>query len=379
MALAVWFATTWFVASGSPGDEAGVGMQWDELGPEGVPTGRVVAASDRFTRGSPDWSRAVFETPATELGYVARHTAAELREQVAAGAPLASAGMFARFGVTMDDVLATLDLIDRTAAEDRGELHQRLLDPEWVAAHFDWYRWSSDTEAAAARKVTLEPGELRLTKYLVYQSAGSPERTGPFDTALWALPDAEAAGGPPTDRMAFTRQDVYGGVYEAGGAAEGRARPLVWLSRVDANRALLQGSVEVLRGEHRQMYNVHENNGIPYDPAVKDGNLQRRFWYFRPVVGTLGVEQIPLRPHAAVAGDIWNLGLGKLVALEWDGPLGPEVHLVVLADTGGAFQPNLFQLDWLAGTFASHEAFAAWEATMPSRVRAGILIRKREG
>jgi membrane-bound lytic murein transglycosylase len=127
------------------------------------------------------------------------------------------------------------------------------------------------------------------------------------------------------------------------------------------------------------MYNVWRNNAIPYDPAVKDGNLQARYWYFRPVVGILGVEQIPLRPDAAVAGDVWNVGLGKLVALSWDGPYGPEVHLVVLADTGGAFQPNLFQLDWLAGAFPSAEAFADWEKTMPNRVRAAVLIRKREG
>jgi hypothetical protein len=366
-------------------------LAWDERGPEGVPTGRTLQPSATFAPEVPHWvgegRRSFFETPASELGFVARGTARELREQLAAGTPLASAGMFAELGITLQDVLDTLDLIDRTAAEDRGELHQRLEDPAWVAAHFDLYRWTSDTAGAAARKVELAPEQIRLTKYLVYQSPGALERTPERDTALYALPDDEPVkdDGDPVDpakpgtlRRTYTRMDVYAGVYAPGGAAAGRAKPLVWLSREDGNRALMQGSVEVqLPDGQARMFNVHQNNGIPYDPAIKDGNRQARFWYFREVVGILGVERIPLRPHAAVAGDIWNLGLGKVLALEWDGPYGPEVHLVVLADTGGAFQPNLFQLDWLAGTFPTHEAFEDWERTQPARVRAAVLIRKR--
>jgi hypothetical protein len=358
----------------------GFGLAWDELGPEGVPTGRTLRTADRFAPHTPDWARTSLETPALDLGFVARGAAKELREQLAEGTPLASAGMFTELEITLDDVLDTLDLVERTAIEDRGDCYQRLQDPAWVAAHFDLYRWTSDTEGAALRKVTLAPEEVRLTKYLVYRSDGSPARTDRFDTALWALPKDEQQGGEPILRRKYTRQDVYAGVYEEGGEAYGQSEPLVWLSREDVNRALMQGSVEVTTPDGLvRMFNVHENNGIPYDPAIKDGNLQPRFWYFREVVGILGVEQIPLRPHAAVAGDIWNLGLGKLLALEWTGPDGPEVHLVVLADTGGAFQPNLFQLDWLAGTFPTHEAFEEWERTMPARVRASVLIRKRGG
>lgn len=361
---------------------------WDERGPDGVPTGARWPAADRFAPfdAGAAWARVpVLDTPSSQLGCVARETARELREQRAEGTPLAQAGLFAELGVTLDDVLATLDLVDRVATEDRGAAYKRLEDPAWVASRFEARRWVPDRAAAKSRGVALatERDEIRLTKYLVYQVDGSPVRTDVYDTALWALPDDECCAadgaplGPPGLRLKYDRQAVYAGVYAPGGESDGRAKPLVWLTRTAANQAQLQGSVEVAGlGPSPRMFNVHENNAIPYDPAVRDGNLQRRFWYFREVVGILGVEQIPLRPHASVAGDIWNLGLGKVLALEWDGPLGPEVHLVVLADTGGAFQPNLFQLDWLAGAFPSHEAFAAWEATMPSRVAASVLVRK---
>lgn len=353
---------------------------WDERGPEGVPTGRTLDATHRFVATNPDRTRAFFDTPSCELGLVARETARELREQQALGAPLAQAGMFEDLGISLDDVLATLDLVARVAVEDRGEFHHRLEDPAWIAEQFDVLTWVPDREAAAARQIELDADQIRLTSYLVFQLEGSLVRTDVYTTALYALPHDERDGGPPGNRTKYTRQQVYAGVYDAGGEAEGQADPIVWLTRDAANQAVMQGSIEVRTADGlTRMFNVHENNGIPYDPAIKDGNLQPRFWYFREVVGILGVEQIPLRPHAAVAGDIWNIGLGKLVALDWDGPLGPETHLVVLADTGGAFQPNLFQLDWLAGTFSSRAAYDAWASAMPTRARAAILVRKRPG
>jgi hypothetical protein len=355
----------------------GVAGAWEERGPEGVPTGATIVASERFERVSVDWSRMLPETPSSELGFVARGTASELREQIAEGTPLGHVGLFEQLGITVEDVLATLDFIVQVADEDRGESYKRLEDPVWLAENFEIYRWMPDKEAAKGRKVELQGDEIRLTKYLVFQIEGRTVRDEVHHTALYELPAEELGGGPPDLRRKYTRQDVYAGVFEEGGEAAGKARPLVWLTREHSNQALMQGSIEVATEDGRiRMFNVHENNGIPYDPAVKDGNLQKRFWYFREVVGILGVEQIPLRPHAAVAGDVYNLGLGKLLALTWDMGKGPELHLVLLSDTGGAFQPNLFQLDWLAGSFPTPEAFQAWEQTMPSRVQAAVLVKK---
>jgi hypothetical protein len=340
---------------------ATVALAWDELGPNGVPTGQSLAASDRFSPG--ERLRDAPATPAADLGAVAAATARAVRDSGA------GPGLFAELGVTTEDVLATLDFVAEVAARDAGRRRPRLERAGWVGRHFDVYTWASDVDGAQARQIALTPDQIRLTSYLVYQSAGSPVRTDIFDTALYALPSDEV-------RLALTRPDVYAGAFESGGVAEGAAEPLVWLSRRDVNRALMQGSVEVHTDDGRvRMFNVHENNGIAYDPAQKDGNRQRRYWYFREVDGVRGVAQIPLVAHAAVAGDVYNLGLGKLVALQWEGKL----HLVVLADTGGAFQPNLFQLDWFAGTFPDHDAYAAWAATRPDRVQASVLVRKGRG
>lgn len=332
-------------------------LAWEIRGPEGAPTGQTVEPAAVFRAAPRDGPRCTALTASSDLGFVARETARELREQQALGSALATTGMFADLGVPLERVLDTLDFVATVADEDRGAVHKRLEDPEFVAASFERWAWSS---------------ELRLTKYVVWQVEGSPVRTPVHDTALYA---------PPADdslRLRYTRMDVYAGAYEAGGPSAGAARSLVWLTREAANEALLQGSVEVrLPDGARRVYNVLLNNGIPYDARQKDPNRQARFWYFHEVDGILGVEQIPLRPLAAVAGDVYNVGLGKLVALEWDGASGRELHLAVLADTGGAFQPNLGQLDWLAGTFPSRAAFEAWERTTPPRVDAAILVRKR--
>jgi hypothetical protein len=356
---------TWLVAGA-------VAEAWELRGPDAAPTGRSLPASALFAPGPvPPGSSG----GAADLGAVARATAEELLEQYARGAPLGEVGMLAELGVDLDDVLDTLLLVASVAEADRGAAAPRLADPAWLAAHFDAFAWTPDAEAASARKVAVDE-RIRLTSYAVFEADAATDAGGAFDTALWALPDDEGDG-VPGFRTRFTRMDVYAGVYGPGGAAEGHARPLVWLSRADANQALMQGSVVARMPDgSRRTFNVHENNGIPWDPAVRDPNRQARFWYFREVEGLLGVEQIPLRPLVTVAGDVYDHGLGKLFALSWSEGGAPRLQLAVLADTGGAFEPNLFQLDWLAGTFPSMAAYRAWAADAPARVRAHVLIRK---
>jgi hypothetical protein len=48
----------------------------------------------------------------------------------------------------------------------------------------------------------------------------------------------------------------------------------------------------------------------------------------------------------------------------------------VIADTGGAFLPNLSQLDFLAGTFDSSNDFERYTQQLPSNANAYILIKK---
>ena len=56
--------------------------------------------------------------------------------------------------------------------------------------------------------------------------------------------------------------------------------------------------------------------------------------------------------------------------------MGDTVRLAVLADTGGAFQPNLFQLDYLAGSYPSYTDFQRATSDIPPRVGAAVLLLK---
>jgi len=352
-------------------------LAWDERGINGEPTGREVAAADHFVPHDPAWEGVLVPTSPQDLGMVAREAASNLRRLQGTDSPVATVGLLAELGITIDDVLHTLDHISRVAYEDRGAPVQRLQDPQWLAEHFEALHWHPDQQRAAQRDLRLDDGEIRLTKYVIYTVEGSHERTDRFDTALYSAP-RRVHGREPDIQYQLTRMDVYRGAYEPGGLAAGRARPLVWLTRDAVNQALLQGTIRVrVPGEATRMYNVHVNNGRPWQPGTADQNLQPRYWYFREVDRIFGVEQTALRPEAAVAGDVYNLGFGKLVAIEWPVPEGTELRLAILADTGGAFQPNLFQLDFLAGEFASKTAFAEWVRHTPTRVRASILVWRR--
>ncbi len=356
----------------------GLAFAWPLQGPDGVVA--EIAAEAVLQEG--EVPIGAVGTDPQRLGAVAAATSAYL----AAQGPFDKAvgpGLAGELGVTLGDVQATLDFVARVAEEDRGKPVQRLQDPRWIAEHFRVLTWTPHDARQRPQPA------LRLTKYLVPQTDGRAAPEGVFDTALYGVPsdeagldEAAAALAKGLDRFAYTRQEVLGGVYGAGGAAAGRAPALVWLRRSDVLDAMMQGTVEVtVPGGMPRTFNVARNNGRPYVKG-RSGEQQERFWYFREVEGVIGWgwkpdAKIPVEPGVTVAGDVWNLGLGKLIALSWDTSAGPQTRLVVLADTGGAFHPNLGQLDLLAGAFPSHEAMYAATSDVPDYVRPAILILRR--
>lgn len=353
-------------------------MGWPVRGLDAIPTGRSIAPDAVFTAAPMVTGRLL--TPGVDLGLAAKG-AGDWLDAVGAGEARAGhAGLLGELGVDLARVRATLKYVEQVAAEDAVSGAKRLEDPAFIAEHFDYYAWH-------ARAWSGDDDRVRLTRYLIYQVHGSMSRTETYTTALYAIPDDEAglseaeadASRAALLRYRYSRPQVLAGVYEPGGVSAGRAWPLVYLTRQDALQAQLQGTVEVqLDDGRRQLFNVHRPNGFPYDRSATL-EKQPRYWYFRPVDGVYGYGSDPrvkLVPGATVAGDVYNLGLGKLIALRWTGASGPSVRLVVLGDTGGAFQPNLGQLDYLAGTFPSKEAFLAATRDLPDRVDAGILVLK---
>jgi hypothetical protein len=353
---------------------SGVALAWPLQGPEGPLQGQDVDAASVFVE-STAWPKGRVSTDPAALAAEAAAVLAYLEGEGAEDPRAAHAGLLGERGV--DELRRTLRWIVEIEAEDRGRARQRLTDPSFLAASLRWFSW--DPPGA--------PRDLRLTKYGVWGVEGRARPEPPFDRALYAVPDDEAgldeaaaaALGPALTRYRYTRQDLISGVFEAGGAAVGQARPLVYLREADVHEANLQGTLSVtVPGEPPRLYNVARPNPWPYvrgrAPAA-----QERCWYFRPVEAVFGwghrpEVRIPLTGGVAVAGDVYNLGVGRLIGLRWVGPAGPELRLVLLADTGGAFQPNLGQLDWYAGVFSSRDALFRETKALPERAAAGLLV-----
>lgn len=353
-----------------------------DLRNENLQSVRQVNTQDFFKPATlPSWGRVATEPEA--LAAVARETLAYMARNP--DNPAVTPGIFAELGLSQADVQRSLQLIvDTVAADTRAGRPSRLNDSQWLAQHFRLIRWQPDRAGAAASKVALrQSGQIRLTKYVVFEGQGSPVQTASHCCALYALPDeeasldAEAAEARKAQllRYRYTKQQVISG------ALKGKAvKPLVWLTRQGLEDALMQGSILVRMPDGKQrMFNVHRNNGIAYNKALKDPRQQGRYWYFKEVRGILGYGQddkIKVEPGVTFAGDVYNLGLGKIIGLRYNLAGQPVFRLGVLADTGGAFVPNLYQLDFLAGVFPSRAAYLEGVKHLPEQAEAFVLIAR---
>lgn len=298
--------------------------------------------------------------------------------------PAVTAGLFSELGYDLTRAKSTLlKIVETIDTDTRLGRAQRILDPRWIEENFTLLRWSADTAGARKHNVQMVDQRLRITKYVVFSSPGSPVKTSQFNTALYGLPDDEAqltsseaeAKKDQLIRYRYTKQDAVNGKLDALGV-----KPLVWLPRQGLEDALMQGSLMVTMPDGQQrMFNVHRNNGIGYDRNQKNPWLQRRYWYFKEVAGILGYgndDKVVVEPTVTFAGDVFNLGLGKVVAMRYLQQGKPVVRLGVLADTGGAFLPNLYQLDYLAGLFPSRAAYKKGVAHLPTYADTYILMAR---
>lgn len=316
-------------------------------------------------------------TAPMKLLQVLRNTRQYFQDYGATDPVVQREGILAAQGVSLKDVLATLDFMIATLTEDISHKRPiRLQDPAFINQQFRVIQWLPHNP-----RDRQQTQQLRLTNYAVFTHTGSRSRTATYNTALYALPDRSPDQPEDTFYKQLTKQQVLAGIFEPGGALYGRVRPLAYLSRAAFEDALMQGTILVnFTDGSRAFFNVDRNNGIAFVKGVNPYD-QRRYWYFRQVAAIKGYgssieNKINIEPEVTFAGDVWNIGLGRVVVIEDTRGGSSQLRLGVIADTGGAFVPNLYQLDFLAGIFPNRSAYQAAARRLPDYVRGYILIKK---
>jgi hypothetical protein len=310
---------------------------------------------------------------AADLLVVLKSTRKYFHNRLDSDPDLQREGILGTQGIKVVDIIKTLDFMVLTLQQDlKAKRAIRLQDPKFLNANFKTIQWTAFNPTVTDEK------RVRMTKYAVFTHRGSRTPTKEFNAGLYALK-------PGTDvdaiRLKYTKQDVLNNIYEPKGQEFGAVEPLAYLDREGLESALMEGTVLIkFTDGTSRFFNVDRNNNIPYLKDVAPTE-QKRYWYFKPVTAIKGFGQtietkISLKPGVTFAGDVLNIGLGRIIVTENSTDGKPQLRMGIIADTGGAFLPNLHQLDFLAGVFDSKDDFAAYTRKLPEYTKAYILIRK---
>jgi hypothetical protein len=282
-------------------------------------------------------------------------------------------GILVTQGVTVKDILKTLDFMIVVLEEDiSNKRTTRLQNPNFINANFRVIKWSAHNPENPQQK------QLRVTKYAAFIHPGSRQKTSTYNTPIYAINEEVSQEKFYTQ---YTKQDVLSGIYEPGGKEFGKVKPIAYLTRSGLEAALMQGTVLVnFTDGTKEFLNVDRNNGMSYIRGLK-ATAQTRYWYFKEVDAIKGYgykidAKISIKPGVTFAGDVLNIGFGRIIVIEDNQSGQKRLKMGVIADTGGAFLPNLYQLDFLAGTFTSERAFEQYIQKLPEYTNAYILVKK---
>lgn len=286
--------------------------------------------------------------------------------------------------ISLLQIKATLQFICQHQAQ--------LNDPAFVKKHFDFIRWQPDMAHAkqfSARKPLLQnlpQDRILMTKYYVHAAKASMKTSITRPYAIYALPIDEqsltieqAKIKPNLVRLTYGKQAILKG------ALDKRNIPvLAYVSRDDLESALMQGTIvaDFGPGVGQKTLNVHRNNNIEYD-RLKPPYEQERYWYFKPVDGIKGYgkdsdHKITVNSGVTFAADLTQLGLGKLLMVQYPDKSGTLITRAgILADTGGAFTDNLYQVDFLTGIYQGKKAYIQATRDLPDYVNAYFMVLKK--
>lgn len=274
-------------------------------------------------------------------------------------------------------VKKTLHFIVQTIQEDQKTGRYRILDPAFLKKHFGCIQWDADWRGAMEHAIKIpRDGRIRLTSYGIVSAHGSHKKTAQQPCGLYYLLDNAI-------RRKYTKHNILAGALDRP-ENRNKRRALAWVSRQDLEDALMHGTVLVAFDDGTcKILNVDKHNGIAYDRDEKNILAQERYWFFRELKtsskgGQQTINRFKKRKNVIFAGDLYHIGLGKLIALEHQNPLTKqkELRLGILADTGGAFINNLYQLDYFGGIFANKRELQSHLKTLPSFTKAMILYKR---
>ncbi len=310
---------------------------------------------------------------AADLSIVLKSTRKYFSNQLGSDPDLQREGILGTQGVKVTDILKILDFMVLTLQQDiKAKRAIRLQDPKFLNTNFRSIQWTAFNPTAVDEK------RVRMTKYAVFTHSDSRTPSKEFNAGIYAL---KPGTNVDAIRLKYTKQDVLSNIYEPQGIEFGTVEPLAYLEREGLESALMEGTILVkfIDGTSR-FFNVDRNNNIPFVKGLNPTE-QKRYWYFKPVKAIKGYGQtietkISLKPGVTFAGDVLSIGLGRIVVTENAIDGKPQLRMGIIADTGGAFLPNLHQLDFLAGVFDTKDNFAAYTRKLPEYTKAYILVKR---
>ncbi|WP_016955757.1 MltA domain-containing protein [Catenovulum agarivorans] len=338
------------------------------------------------------------EFKGSELCEVSENTLAYLQRGQTYDEKAIHGGKVDGLAFALAEVKQTLKFICDTYRKDvRAKKQSSLHNNSFIQQNFQLHAWQPDlTKAKQVIETTTNQAKknllsripddsILLTKYYTKLVDAKYQRQGDYQHALYDIPfDEQHLSLEQADRLGkqltryqYTRQQVMTGILEQ----KNLAKPLIYLTEQGLHDTLLQGTAVVeTSAQTYAYYNVARNNGIAYDYALNK-NQQARYWYFKQVPGVMGYglepeSKIEILPQVTVAGNVADLGLGKLLLLQYQQNGQLISRLVILADEGGAFDDNLFQLDLLAGQYKGWKDYHAANKHLPDFVKAYVLIAK---
>lgn len=273
----------------------------------------------------------------------------------------------------------TLQFVIKTITEDEKTKKFRLKDPLFLKQHFDFFRWIADKKEAATHGIKLPvDGSIRLTQYgpIMIEACKQKDKKHPY--ALYALT-------APLD-IRLTKQQILAGALE-GVAYKNICKPLAWVARNDLEDALMQGTAVAKFSDNTiKILKVNQHNRVCYNKEQKNRRNQQRYWFFKDLTQKNNnqtrvlMQKFQQRKGVVFAGDIYHVGLGKLIVLYCDNETTKrkEMRLGILADTGGAFENNLYQIDIFNGVYQNNSTQKAFSQTVPLYARAYVLCAKNQ-